>query len=73
MKKFIELPSGDIININSVEYVSKIKTDTIEKEDWFSVYTKSGNKFIFSFKNKEACVNEHNIFKNILNKSTKIV
>lgn len=68
MSRYIELPSEEIIDIESVVYVSKIKLNISTMEFWFSVLFTNREKITFSFNDKYDCINERNIIKtNLLN------
>ena len=66
MSRYIELPSDEIIDIDSVVYVSKIKLNISTMEFWFSVLFTNREKITFSFKDKQDCINERNTIKNVL-------
>lgn len=66
MSRYIELPSEEIIDIESVVYVSKIKLNISNMEFWFSVLFTNREKITFSFNDKYDCINERNIIKNNL-------
>jgi hypothetical protein len=66
MSRYIELPSEEIIDIESVVYVSKIKLNISTMEFWFSVLFTNREKITFSFNDKHDCINERNIIKNNL-------
>ena len=68
MSRHIELPSDEIIDIDSVVYVSKIKLNISTMEFWFSVLLANREKITFSFNDKQDCINERNTIKsNLLN------
>ena len=68
MSRYIELPSDEIIDIESVVYVSKIKLNISNMEFWFSVLFTNREKITFSFNDKQDCINERNTIKsNLLN------
>ena len=66
MSRYIELPSDEIIDIESVVYVSKIKLNISNMEFWFFVLLTNREKITFSFNDKQDCVNERNTIKNNL-------
>lgn len=66
MSRYIELPSDEIIDIDSVVYVSKIKLNISNMEFWFSVLLTNREKITFSFNDKQDCINERNTIKNSL-------
>lgn len=66
MSRYIELPSDEIIDIESVVYVSKIKLNISNMEFWFSVLLTNREKITFSFNDKQDCINERNTIKNSL-------
>lgn len=66
MSRYIELPSEEIIDVESVVYVSKIKLNISNMEFWFSVILTNREKITFSFKDKQDCINERNTIKNNL-------
>ena len=66
MSRYIELPSNEIIDIESVVYLSKIKLNISNMEFWFFVILTNREKITFSFNDKQDCVNERNTIKNSL-------
>ena len=64
MSNYIELHSGEIIDINSVVYVSEIKQVYMQYE--FTVLMNNREKITFNFKSKEDCIKEREIFKKYL-------
>ena len=66
MSIYLELPSEEIIDVESVVYVSKIKLNISTMEFWFSVLLTNREKITFSFKDKQDCIDERNTIKNVL-------
>lgn len=68
MSRYIELPSEEIIDVESVVYISKIKLNISNMEFWFFVILTNREKITFSFRDKQDCINERNTIKsNLLN------
>ena len=64
--RIVELPSGEIIDMNSVVYVSNIKFNIIDMTTEFTVLMSNREKITFSFKDKNDCNEEREIFKKYL-------
>lgn len=62
--RIVELPSGEIIDMNFVVYVSEIKPVYMQYE--FTVLMSNREKITFSFKDKIDCNKEREIFKKYL-------
>jgi hypothetical protein len=66
MSRYIELPSGEIIDVESVVYVSNIKLNISTMGYWFSVLFTNREKITFNINDKQDCINERNTIKNNL-------
>ena len=75
MGKLKKLPSGRLIDVDDIIYISNIKKNvlTLEVEYSFSVLWANGQKVKFKFPDEDWCVIERNALETIIDKNTQII